>query len=266
MRIGFIGAGRMGTPMVARLTQAGHGVRVLTRTPEKRAALAERGSEPVSSVAEAAEGADAVVICVFTDEQVRQVCLDSPLLSTLPPGAVVAVHTTGSPHIAETVAAQAKPYQVQVVDAAVSGGPHDIAAGRLTVFLGGTVAAAARARPVLEAYADPLLHVGPLGTGQRVKLINNALFAANIGLVAEAVRLASQIGVDETTLLAALPHASSASRALISVAAKGSITAFAASVGEFLGKDIAVARALAGELNANLGSLAPAIDAALGKE
>ncbi|MFI9408750.1 NAD(P)-dependent oxidoreductase [Nocardia gamkensis] len=257
MRIGFVGAGRMGRPMIGRLVTAGHTVRAVGRSAESRAALAEIGAEPVATVAEAADAAEAVVVCVFTDDQVREVCLGG----SLPRAAVLIVHTTGSPATVTEIAAAAP--TVEVVDAPVSGGPHNIATGELTVFLGGTDEAVRRARPVVAAYADPVLHVGPLGAGQRVKLVNNALFAAQIGLVADAVRLGGQLGVDEATLLGALPHASSGGRAVSSVAGKGAVEVFRASVGEFLRKDVAVARALVAELGGALGILDAAIDAGI---
>ncbi|MGY1979259.1 NAD(P)-dependent oxidoreductase [Nocardia gipuzkoensis] len=262
MRIGFVGAGRMGRPMIRRLVQAGHSVRAVGRSAEARTALAETGAEPVESVTAAARHAEAVVVCVFTDDQVREVCLDGPLLRALPHDAVLIVHTTGSPATVADIAAAAPP-GVGVVDAPVSGGPHSIAAGELTVFLGGAEDAVDRARAVVRAYADPVLHVGPLGAGQRVKLVNNAMFAAQIGLVADAIRLGGQLEVDEATLLAALPHASSSGRAVTSVAAKGAVEVFRASVGEFLRKDVAVARALVTELGGDLGILDVAIDAGL---
>ncbi|MFF7939732.1 NAD(P)-dependent oxidoreductase [Nocardia gamkensis] len=261
MRIGFVGAGRMGRPMIGRLVSAGHTVRAVGRSAESRAALAEIGAEPVATVAEAADAAEAVVVCVFTDDQVREVCLGGSLLRELPRAAVLIVHTTGSPATVTEIAAAAP--TVEVVDAPVSGGPHNIATGELTVFLGGSDEAVRRARPVVAAYADPILHVGPLGAGQRVKLVNNALFAAQIGLVADAVRLGGQLGVDEATLLAALPHASSGGRAVSSVAGKGAVEVFRASVGEFLRKDVAVARALVAELGGALGILDAAIDAGI---
>ena len=80
MKIGFVGAGRMGAPMVRRLVDAGHDVTVLGRTPEKLSAAQELGATPAESLAELARDADAVVVCVFTDEQVRQVCLTDDLL------------------------------------------------------------------------------------------------------------------------------------------------------------------------------------------
>lgn len=261
MRVGFAGAGRMGRPMVRRLIEAGHEVRVLARSERARAELTAEGIGVVTAAAEAAEAADAVLVCVFTDEQVRDVCLGSGLLAALPPGAALVVHTTVSPATVAAVAAGAAPHRVAVIDAAVSGGPHDIAAGRLTLFVGGPDDAVARVRPVLASYGEPILHVGPPGAGQRVKLINNALFTAQIGLLADAVQLGRQLGVDEAALLGALPHGSAASRALAGAAARGSVAAFAGAVGEFLRKDVDAVRAAAAEAGGQLGALDPAIGA-----
>ncbi|MEO3787471.1 NAD(P)-dependent oxidoreductase [Actinocorallia sp. B10E7] len=255
MRLGFIGAGRMGRPMARRLCEAGHDVRVLARSPEARRTLEGEGLRPADGLAGAAAEADAVVVCVFTDEQVREVCLGGALLDAMPRGSVLVVHTTGSPQTVEAVAKEAASRGIGVVDAPVSGGPHDIAAGRLTVFAGGAEDAVARVRPVLESYGDPVLHVGPLGSGQRVKLLNNALFAAQIGLLADAVRLGGQWGVDESVLLGALPHGSSTSRALAGVVARGSVAGFAASTGGFLGKDMEVLERVSTELGGDLGAL-----------
>lgn len=259
-RVGFIGAGRMGAPMVRRLAESGHDVRALGRSAEKRTEIAELGAHAGADVAEVAD-ADVVIVCVFTDDQVREVCLDGPLLAHMRPGATLVVHTTGSPRTVEAIAERATDYAVTVLDVPVSGGPHDIAAGSLTLFVGGDATALDRVRRVLQSYGDPILHVGALGNGQRVKLINNALFAAQIGLVAEAVRLGDQLGVPESALLEALPQASGASRALSGIAARGSVAAFSAAVSGFIGKDVTVVRKTAAELGGDLGVLNDAIDA-----
>jgi 3-hydroxyisobutyrate dehydrogenase-like beta-hydroxyacid dehydrogenase len=253
VKVGFIGAGRMGRPMVARLVEAGHDVSALGRTADKRRELERLGAHPVSDVAEACARADVVVLCVFTDEQLRQVCLGGALLPTMPSGSTLVVHTTASPKTIEAIVARAD--DVGVVDAPVSGGPHDIATGKLTLFVGGADDTVARVRPVLGCYGDPVLHVGPNGAGQKVKLINNALFAGQIGLLAESVRLGERLGVPEPTLLAALPHGSATSRVLDIVAARGSVTSFIEVAGEFVGKDVAVVRGIADELGADLGAL-----------
>jgi 3-hydroxyisobutyrate dehydrogenase-like beta-hydroxyacid dehydrogenase len=262
MRVGFIGAGRMGRPMVARLVAGGHDVRAFVRTPgdpARRRDLEQLGASAVREVAEAGAQADVVVLCVFTDEQVRQVCLDSTLLPNMPSGSALVVHTTASPKTIEEVAARSD--GVDVVDAPVSGGPHDIAAGRLTLFVGGADDTVTRLRPVLGCYGDPVLHVGPRGAGQKVKLVNNALFAGHLGLLAESIALGERLGVPESTLLAALPDGSAVSRVLDLVARHGSVASFTEARREFFGKDVAVVRSIAGELGADLGVLDDVIDA-----
>lgn len=261
-RVGFVGAGRMGGPMVRRLVEAGHDVRALGRTGEKCGAIGELGAHAVTELSAVGDGAEVVVVCVFTDEQVQQVCLHSELLSAMPPGAVLVVHTTGSPRTVEMIAAKSP--NIDVVDAPVSGGPHDIAAGHVTLFVGGSDEAVTRARPALDSYGDPVLHVGALGAGQRVKLINNALFAAQIGLLREAGRLGDRLGVEESKLLSAISHGSAASRVGGFIAVRGSVGGFVDGVGEFIGKDVAVVRTIAAELESDLGMLDALIDTALG--
>jgi 3-hydroxyisobutyrate dehydrogenase-like beta-hydroxyacid dehydrogenase len=261
MRVGFIGAGRMGAPMVRRLVDAGHQVDVLGRTDEKRQAAAELGARPVADATTVAEHADAVIVCVFTDEQVKQVCLDGDLLAAMRPGTALILHTTGSPRTAQTIADAAT--DIDVIDAPVSGGPHDIAAGHVTLYVGGADDAVARVKPLLAAYGDPILHVGSTGSGQLVKLVNNALFAAQIGLIAEGVRLGSTLGIEESVLLEALTHGSSSSRALGNIAMGGSAATFISAVGDFIGKDVAVVRKTVAELGGSLGLLDEVVNAGL---
>lgn len=262
-QVGFVGTGRMGAPMVRRLVEAGHEVRALGRSVEKRRAVSELGAQPVTDLADIGTGADVVIVCVFTDEQVQQVCLHSVLLSTMQSGASLVIHTTGSPRTAEAIAAEATAQGVGVVDAPVSGGPHDIAAGQVTLFVGGADDVVERVRPVLAGYGDPILHVGPIGAGQGVKLINNTLFAAQIGLLHEAVQLGDRLGIDEPRLLDAIGHGSAASRVASIVGARGSVDAFIEMVGEFVGKDVAVVRKTAAELGSDLGLLDDAINAGI---
>lgn len=152
-KIGFVGAGRMGAPMVRRLVEAGHTVTVLGRTQEKRTAAQELGAIAVSEPADVAADADVVAVCVFTDDQVRNMCLDDGLLAAMVPGATLVIHTTGSPATARDIAARGEEYGVAVVDAPISGGPHDIAEGTVTLFVGGAAAAVDAVRPVLAPTA-----------------------------------------------------------------------------------------------------------------
>lgn len=257
MRVGFIGAGRMGAPMVGRLLAAGHQVTVLARTPEKRAEILQLGA----AVAEDAIGfatADVVVLCVFTDDQVLEVCA-GPLPAAMPAGATLIIHTTGSPRTAQGIAERAP--HIGVVDAPVSGGPHDIAAGHVTVFAGGADDVVGRVRPVLDSYADPVLHMGPLGAGQGMKLVNNTMFAAQIGLLAEAVQMGARLSIEESALLGALAHGSGASRALGLIERAGSTQRFVGAVSEFLVKDVAVVQRTLAELGFGLGALEPVVNA-----
>jgi 3-hydroxyisobutyrate dehydrogenase-like beta-hydroxyacid dehydrogenase len=258
-RVGFVGAGRMGAPMVRRLVEAGHDVSALGRTTEKCGAIEDLGAHAVTVLPAVAEGAEVVIVCVFTDEQVRQVCLDDDLVTAVPTDAVLVLHTTGSPRTAETIAARG----IQVIDAPVSGGPHDIATGQVTLFVGGDDDSVARTRPLLGTYGDPVLHVGGLGAGQLVKLVNNALFAAQIGLVTEGVRLGGLLGISEPALLEALKHGSADSRALGNIARAGSAAAFVEAVGGFIGKDVAVVRRALTELGGDLGALDGLVEAGL---
>ncbi|SEH72134.1 3-hydroxyisobutyrate dehydrogenase [Mycolicibacterium rutilum] len=260
--VGFIGAGRMGAPMVRRLVEHGHQVRVLGRTDERCAAMRDLGAHPVPHATDVAEGADVVIVCVFTDEQVQQVCLADGVAAAMRPGATLVLHTTGSPATAREIAA--KFTDIDVIDAPVSGGPHNIAAGSVTLFVGGTDDAVDTVRPVLASYGEPILHVGALGAGQAVKLVNNSLFAAQIGLLRTAVDLGARLGVDEAKLLTSVLHGSGASRVGEFVAARGSVGAFVADVGEFIGKDVEVVRRTAAELGSTLGLLDQVIDAGIG--
>jgi 3-hydroxyisobutyrate dehydrogenase len=178
----------MGAPMVRRLVDAGHHVRALGQTDERRLAVTELGAEAVDEIAGAASDADVVVVCVFTDEQVRQTCVGDGLLAAMRPGSVVVLHTTGSPNTARDLAERAT--GIGILDTPVSGGPHDIAAGHITVFVGG--GDVERARSALACDAYPILHVGPTGAGQLVKLVNNTLFAAQIWLHLDGRRVHRQ--------------------------------------------------------------------------
>jgi 3-hydroxyisobutyrate dehydrogenase len=251
----------MGAPMVARLAESGHEVRALGRTDDNCRAVRELGAAAVTDLHDVGDGADVVIVCVFTDEQVGQVCLKSGLVSAMPPHGTVVIHTTGSPRTAQAIAAKSP--GIGVVDAPVSGGPHNIAAGEVTLFVGGSDDDVANVRPVLACYGDPILHVGPLGAGQAVKLTNNTLFAAQIGLLRKAVALGDRLGVDEARLLEAIIHGSGASRVAGLAAAGGSVAAFVDRTAEFVGKDIDVVRKIVADLDGELGLLDDVISAGI---
>ena len=259
MKIGFIGAGRMGRPMVERLTASGHDVTVLARTPQARDAAEAAEWTWAETVAATVRDADAVFVVVLTDEQVRSVCLGPDgAIEAMKPGATLVQHTTCDPATVELLDAAAVRVATErdgiaVLDAALSGGPHDVAAGTLTLWVGGDEAVLERMRPVLGAYASPVMSVGPPGNGQRVKLVNNALFVAQVGLAVDAVRLAGSLGIDEGAILAAVRHGSGGSRAFDVVARGGSVEAVAERLAGLMRKDVDVVREVARSSGADLG-------------
>ena len=153
-------------------------------------------------------------------------------------GSVLALHSTiGTDECAE-IADAAAARGVHVIDAPVSGGGAAAAAGRLTVYVGGNEAAVARARPVLETYGDPVLHMGALGTGLRTKLLNNALNAAHFALAHDALAIGAALGLDPTTLGEALRNGSGRSFSLEVFVGLRSFDVIADQVGPIMSKDI----------------------------
>ena len=250
-RIGFVGAGRLGLPMVERLAAAGHDLVVHARRPETKSALERLGVRHTSELREAAVGAEVLLICVFNDEQVAEIA--EPLAGALPDGAVLASHVTGREATLRAVAGRFP--GIDVVDAPVSGVAADIRAGRLTVLLGGPPPARARAAAVIAAYADPVIETGGLGTALAVKLVNNLLFAANAQLAAEAVRLGEALGLAPKSLLGALNQMSGGSQASHHAAQRASMAEFAARIAPFLSKDVAVCLEQAAERGVDPGLL-----------
>jgi 3-hydroxyisobutyrate dehydrogenase-like beta-hydroxyacid dehydrogenase len=128
------------------------------------------------------------------------------------PGGIVAVHSTVHPDTCRRLAAQAAERGVAVVDAPVSGGGGAAAERRLLVMTGGDDEHVDRCRPVFETFADPVIHLGPLGSGQMAKLLNNLVFTAQITMALDTFSFADRLGVDRGALADVLAHGSGGSR------------------------------------------------------
>jgi 3-hydroxyisobutyrate dehydrogenase-like beta-hydroxyacid dehydrogenase len=254
--LAFIGAGQMGMPMVRRLVAGGREVKVFARRPEVRSECLSIGATATDDLAEAVRDADAVVVCVFSDAQLRELVPgDGGLLSTMAEGSLLLIHTTGSPSTARILSEEGAARGIRVVEAPISGSAEDIAAGQITVLLAGEAADVDRARGVVSAYGDPILHVGPLGAAQTVKLLNNALLSAHLQLLAEVERISAELAIDWPAAVAALQVSSGASRALGIVQARGSVEAVMEAGGHFLRKDVAEVLSTAEDLGIDLGQL-----------
>jgi 3-hydroxyisobutyrate dehydrogenase-like beta-hydroxyacid dehydrogenase len=259
MKVGWIGLGQMGRAMAARVVKAGHPVTAHVRTLDGREAAREGGIALTLDIGEAVRDADLVCVGLFDDAQFHEVMLGREgALAMLKPGAVVAVHTTGGTGALEAAAAQA-PAGVAILDATFSGTSATLdAGGFITLMVGGEAATLEAARPVLAAYCDPIALVGPLGAARRLKLLNNLLFAAQVTLAAETLRLAESQGLDAKIAAEVLQKSSGGSFAMGIVSSRGDAKATLNGLAHYLDKDADAARAAAAELGLYLGALGEA--------
>ncbi|CAN7179419.1 NAD(P)-dependent oxidoreductase [Brevundimonas sp. LjRoot202] len=195
MKIGFAGLGVMGAPMAGHLVQAGHDVAGFNRSPGKaRAWAGATNGRFAATVPEAAAGAQLFILCVGNDDDVREVV--TAALPALTAGAIIVDHTTASARVAREMAALAAGRGVLFIDAPVSGGQAGAENGQLSVMAGGDAAALARIEPVLMHYAKAVRHMGPSGSGQLTKMVNQIAIAGVVQGLAEAVHFAQTAGLD----------------------------------------------------------------------
>ena len=246
--------------MVRRLLGAGHQVLVFARRGEVRARLRDGGASLAYSVADLAARSDIVISCLFSDAQLRETGLGPDgFIANAKPGAVFVSHTTGTvTTLTELLNSSSSP--PAIVDAPVSGTADHVAEGKLTVLIGGDPDAVERVRPILAAYAEPIMCTGELGTALGIKLINNMLFAANAQLVAAAVAVGEQLDVAPGALLQALSVCSGGSNAAGYAQRTGGVEAFVTMAAPFLRKDIAAAAAAAEQVGADLGFLRSVVE------
>jgi 3-hydroxyisobutyrate dehydrogenase-like beta-hydroxyacid dehydrogenase len=259
--VGFLGAGQLGEPMVARLLGAGHDVMVYARRDDARRRLHGRGAALADSVADLASESDLLISCLFSDAQLRETGFGPDgFIANAKPGSMFVSHTTGTVATLEALRDHSAGGPV-VLDAPVSGTAEDIAAGRLTVLIGGPSEAIGAVTPTLAAYADPVVPTGALGSALALKLVNNLLFAANAQLLAAATQLGTQLGVDPDVLLSALQVSSAGSRVAAHADHVGGMDRFEELAGPFLRKDIAACREAAAQAGVDLGLLGAAVRA-----
>jgi len=195
MKIAFAGLGVMGAPMARHLVEAGHDVTGFNRTVAKAEAwAAATGGKAAATVAEAARGVDLFILCVGNDDDVRAVVTEA--LPHLSEAAVIVDHTTTSAKVAREMAELANGQGRSFIDAPVSGGQAGAENGQLSVMAGGDAAALARVEPVLKAYSKAIKHMGPAGSGQLTKMVNQIAIAGVVQGLAEAVHFAQVAGLD----------------------------------------------------------------------
>jgi 3-hydroxyisobutyrate dehydrogenase len=205
-RIAFIGLGVMGGSMARHLAEAGHDMTVYNRTIRKAENwVSAHGGKLAASPAEAAQEADAVISCVGADDDLAAVTMSRDgAFRTMKRGSIFIDHTTVSARIARQLAVEAKDKGLLVVDAPVTGGQIGAEKGTLTLMCGGTEKAIAAASPVMEAYSQKIVHVGPTGSGQLTKMVNQIAFAGIIQSLAEAMRFAQAEELDLDKVFASI--------------------------------------------------------------
>ncbi len=259
-QVGFIGLGAMGNPMAANLLAAGHSLVVHDLREAAAANLVESGAAWATTPAEVARASDVVFLSLPGPADVTGVVTGPEgILAADRPGTVVIDLSTNQPAVTRRLAAAAAERAVQLLDAPVSGGVAGARRGRLAVMVGGDSATVEEVRPLLEVIGNRVFHVGAVGAGNVVKLLNNMMFFINLLGSVEALVVGAKAGVDPEVLRQVVQASSGgsfvwdfASRALLDDKLPPSFTVALAA------KDISLATALADEIGVEvpMGALA----------
>lgn len=200
-RVGFIGLGAMGLPMARNAMTSGFPLTVWARRPESAEAIRSEGAAWADSPAALAGTSDVVITIVTNSPDVQEVVAgENGILSGAHPGLAVVDMSTISPATSRELAAQAQERGVDFLDAPVSGGTQGAEAGTLTIMAGGEEAAFRRVQPVLEAMGKNVFLVGPSGSGEIIKLVNNVLAGVIAAATAEALVMGAKAGADVETM------------------------------------------------------------------
>jgi 3-hydroxyisobutyrate dehydrogenase len=198
-RIGFVGLGNMGGPMAANLVKAQHALKGFDLSAAAVDAAVQAGGHRGASIADAVKDAEVVVTMLPAGKHVREV-YEGTIIGAAAKGALLIDCSTIDVDSARAVAAAAAKAGFDMVDAPVSGGVGGAAAGTLTFMVGGSDAAFARAKPILERMGKNIVHAGPSGNGQAAKICNNMILGVSMIAVSEAFMLAKRLGLDAQKL------------------------------------------------------------------
>lgn len=214
-RIGFVGLGAMGRPIVLRLLGAGYPVTVYARSASSAQPLVAAGAVMAQSPSALARASDVMFTMVTATADVESVVLgEEGLIHGAAPGSIVVDMSTISPEGTKRIGAALAAREVAMVDAPVSGGPGAAASGTLAVMAGGSDAAMARIAPIFECFARSVTHVGEPGTGQIAKACNQLALCVALEGVAEALALCERLGADPARVRSAMLNGLAASRVM----------------------------------------------------
>lgn len=215
IKVGFIGLGDQGAPIARRIVEAGYDTTLWARRPESLAPFADTAAHRTDSLAELGARCAVVGVCVRTDADVDQVVRGAGgLLGAMRPGSIILIHSTVHPDLCRQLAAAGEQAAVAVLDAPVSGGNARAATGQMAVMVGGARAAFETVRPLLQTFASTVEWLGPIGSGQLCKLVNNALFMVNFSGALALLETGEGLGLERQALARMLAAASAQSFAL----------------------------------------------------
>jgi 3-hydroxyisobutyrate dehydrogenase-like beta-hydroxyacid dehydrogenase len=250
--------------MARRIIEGGYPTTLWARRPESLEPFADTAAKIAESPAELGAASDLVCLCVVGDADIDEITGgEHGLLAGLKAGSVIAVHSTVHPDTCKELAKKADAQGVSVIDAPVSGGGPAAADGRLLVMVGGGADVVERCRPVFSTYADAVVHLGDLGSGQTTKLLNNLLFTANLGTAAAALSLGNALGVAPDRLTEVVSRSSGNSVALNVINGDDGLSRIAELAGTLLRKDVRLVVDLSEQSKTRGGAVLDAADAAL---
>jgi 3-hydroxyisobutyrate dehydrogenase len=195
-RVGMIGAGRMGQPMIGHLAKKGFEISAYDIDAAKRKPVEERGGRWQPDLGALAKSSEVVLICVGYDRELRELLAPDGGLKDLPAGTIVAVLSTVNPTTCQWLAEEGAKRGIHVVDAPVCRGGKAADEGTLLTFVGGDAEVVSRLTPVLSSYATDIVHTGAVGTGQVAKTANNMVMWSCLIANHEALALAQRFGMD----------------------------------------------------------------------
>ncbi len=215
MKAGFIGLGAMGRPMAKRLRAAGFDLAVFDLSAEAVAEMAALGAVPKDNPSLVAEVSDVVCTSLPNSAILRSVILgEGGVLKSLRPGSLIIDLSSVEPQVSRQLAEAARDKGSAMIDAPVSGGVSGAESGALTIMVGASDDEFEKARPVLNHLGQKIYHVGGVGSGQAIKLVNNLLLGVNMAAASEALTLGAKLGLNPDAMLDIISQSSGSSYAV----------------------------------------------------
>jgi 3-hydroxyisobutyrate dehydrogenase len=251
MRVGFIGLGHQGLPIAHRIAEAGLEPVVWARRPEAIDPIRHLPITIASSPADLASRCDVIGLCLFDAAGLDLVVFGTDGIAAAMQGrGHLVVHSTVAPEEIVALANRAHTHGIAVLDAPVSGGPEPTYAGELVVIVGGDPGVLEHCRPMIETYSNRIIHVGDVGTAQLAKLVNNVIFTANLGIAADGLRVADELGLDPAGFREVVQACTARSAAMDSTIMLGTFETLAnTNATPTLSKDVALFEAQLGRID-----------------